>query len=254
MKNILLNISLFCTIGLLITSCTRKDPIVTPVSTTDSGVVKLEFFNNVGASSLNMGNQWYKNDLGDSFKVTKFNYYISNVKLNGSNISYTEPSSYHLIQQIDPSSTSFNMAGVPAGQYTSITFTIGVDSLHNVSGAQTGALDPANGMFWSWNTGYIMLKLEGNSPKSTQANGEFFFHCGGFTGVNSVVRVVTLNLSQTITVTKSGINHIHLTSDVLQLVKSVDFSTLNVIHMPGPDAKMLADNYSTMFTITYAGL
>jgi hypothetical protein len=36
---------------------------------------------------------------------------------------------------------------------TAIKFLLGVDSLKNVSGIQTGALDPAKGMFWTWNTG-----------------------------------------------------------------------------------------------------
>jgi hypothetical protein len=33
----------------------------------------------------------------------------------------------------------------------------------------------------------------------------------------------------------------------------IDFATLNTIHMPGANAKTLADNYADMFTITYAG-
>ncbi len=237
-------------------SCSKKDdPTPAPAG---NGAVKLEFFNYVGSSTLNMNNQWYQNAHGDSFEVSKFNYYISNIKLNGAGNTYAESESYHLLQQSDPTSMSFNVAGVPQGSYTGITFTIGVDSLRNVSGAQTGALDPVNGMFWSWNTGYIMLKFEGNSPKSNQANGYLEFHAGGFSGPNSVVRTVTLNFPTPINVTTSTtINHVHLTADVLALFKSpnlIDFSVMPLMNTAGDNAKKIADNYANMFTISYAGL
>ncbi|PZF72882.1 MbnP family protein [Taibaiella soli] len=233
-----------------LSACHKKD------ETTPTGKVKLEFFNVAGGSNLNLNNQWYTNANGDSFTVSRFNYYISNVSLKSANgATYTEANSYHLVQQEDLTSTSFDMSDVPNGSYSSITFTIGVDSLHNVSGAQTGALDPVNGMFWSWNTGYIMLKFEGNSPKSTQPDGKLMFHCGGFSGANSVLKTITLNFPQAIQVNTST-PHVHLQADVLQLFNSpnkIDFSNLMIIHMPGADAKSISDNYANMFTITYAG-
>lgn len=240
-----------------IAACKKDDDKkVTPDPEPTTGTVKLEFFNRVGSSNLNLGNQWYKNENGDSFTVSKFNYYISNIKLNGEGgAMFTETESYHLIQQADMSSMSFDLKEVPSGKYSSITFTIGVDSVRNVSGAQTGALDPANGMFWSWNSGYIMLKFEGNSPKSPEVGGQLMLHAGGFSGANSVLRTVTLSFPGEITVGSTD-NHLHLEANVLALFKSpnkIDFSATNTIHMPGAAAKMLADNYANMFMVSDAG-
>ncbi|MEO6832154.1 MAG: MbnP family protein [Chitinophagaceae bacterium] len=227
---------------------------------TDTNKVHLEFFNVVGGSNLNLNDEWYKNENGDSFTVSKVNYYISNIKLNGSNgtTSYTEPESYHLVEQSGAlDQTSFDLYGVPYGKYSSVTFMIGVDSIRNVSGAQTGALDPANGNFWSWNSGYIMLKFEGNSPKSNAVDNKLEFHCGGFTGANNTLKTVTLNFPTEIEVTKSGVPHVHLQADILKLFKganTIDFSQMNTIHMPGPNAKILSDNYANMFSVTFAGL
>lgn len=228
-------------------------------SGSDTGQVYLEMFNVVGGSNLNLNNQWYKNANGDSFKVSKFNYYLSNIRLNNeSGVAYTEPNSYHLVEQpTGPGQIAFNMnSGVPVGAYTSITFMIGVDSTHNVSGAQEGDLDPALGNFWSWNTGYIMLKFEGNSPKSPNPDGLVMLHSGGFSGANSVLKTVTIPFETPIVVTKSQEPHVHLQADVLQMFKApngIDFSKIHTIHMPGANAKMLADNYAGMFSITYAG-
>ncbi len=244
---------------LALSSCRYKDKeTVVPVDPAgDSAKVKIELFNMVGASSLNMGNQWYKNEHNDSFEVTTFNYYISNIKLNSASTIYAEDYSYHLVQQSVSSSHSFDLSGVPYGIYTGITFTIGVDSAHNVSGTQSGALDPINGMFWSWTTGYVMLKFEGVSPRSTEANYAITLHSGGFSGVNNVLRTVTLNFPTPITVGSGAENHVHLSADVLALFRSpnvIDFATLSSIHAPGPDAKLFADNYANMFSVSYAGL
>ncbi|PQJ12234.1 hypothetical protein CJD36_000290 [Flavipsychrobacter stenotrophus] len=241
------------------TSCRYKDKnIILPVApVSDSANVKIEVFNMVGTSSLNMGNQWYRNEHNDSFQVTTFNYYISNIKLNSASATYTEDYSYHLVQQSLSSSHIFDLANVPYGTYTGITFTIGVDSAHNVTGTQSGPLDPINGMFWSWTTGYVMLKFEGVSPRSPQANNAIAMHAGGFSGVNNVLKTVTLTFPTPITVGSGAENHVHLAANVLALFKSpniIDFSTLNTIHMPGPDAKLFADNYASMFSVSYAGL
>jgi len=168
MRKIFLSVAALAVICITMNACKPADSD----NPTPTGKVKLEFNNVVGGSNLNMNSQWYKNAHGDSFQVSKFNYYISNIQLNGPDgATYTEADSYHLLQQSDAASLSFDMALVPAKRYNSITLTIGVDSLHNVSGAQQGALDPSNGMYWSWNTGYIMLKFEGISPQSTEAGG-----------------------------------------------------------------------------------
>lgn len=252
MKSILKTAACAAIMIVTFAACNKKDD---PAPA--AGKVKLEFANAVGGSNLNLNTQWYKNEHGDSFRVSRFNYYISNIRLNGpGGQSYTEAESYHLLEQEKPANMSFDMSNVPAGTYNSITFMIGVDSTRNVSGAQTGALDQNNGMFWSWQTGYIMLKFEGNSPKASTPDGKLLLHAGGFSGANSVLRTITLNLPNSIQVSSTAVPHVHLEANLLNLFKSpnvIDFSTMTTIHMPGADAKKLADNYANMFTVTYAG-
>jgi len=254
MRTTIVKLGCFVLLIALASSC-KKKPL--PVSgSTLPGKVKLEFFNNVGASSLNLNNQWYINENGDSFTVSTFNYYISNIMLTGPNgASYTETESYHLIRENDESTRSFDMSDIPAGSYDTVSFMIGVDSARNVEGAQTGALDPQNGMFWDWNTGYIMLKLEGHSPKAT--NGILSFHCAGYYGKFKAQRIVKLALTQAITVSQNATPHVHLTADVLAMFKApnkIDFSTLSAVSTSSAAVAILADNYANMFTITYAGL
>lgn len=254
MKKNIFNLAMIATMAISVLSC-RKDP-ATPTPSPKEGTVLLEFANKVGTENLRMDGTMYKNQNGDDFKVTKFNYYISNIKLNNTDgSSYSETESYHLLEQETPASLSFSLAKVPAGTYKSITLTIGVDSLRNVSGTQTGALDPAKGMFWSWSSGYIMLKMEGTSPQSTAASNELRIHVGGIYGANNTIKTVTLDLPNTITVNGDE-NHIHLNADILKLFGTkniINFATLSVVHMPGADAKKMADNYESMISVALAG-
>lgn len=249
MKNIIKTAGIISLSIATLASCKKDEKNAAP------GSVELGFHNIVGAQDLDMNGKWYLNANNDSFQVTKFNYYISNIHLNTADgSSFAEPESYHLIQASDEASLTQNITNVAAGTYTSITFMIGVDSLHNVSGAQTGALDPLNGMFWSWNTGYIMAKFEGISPQSTQTDHSLTFHIGGFAGAENTIRTVTLTLPQPITINNNAY-HLQINADVAKWFAApniIDFSATNSLMMPGSMAMKIADNYANMFSLEQA--
>jgi len=260
--------SVFLAASLLtVSSCTKKDPPQSPVPAVDTNgtaSVKFEFANKVGSEKLSLNDKWYKNESGDSFQVKKFNYYISNITLVGKTKTYVEQESYHLLQQDSLPTLTFDLKNVPYGEYESISLMIGVDSARNVSGAQTGALDPINGMFWTWKTGYIMLKFEAVSPASTAFNNIVSYHAGGFGGPSGsgfgtdypTQRKVTLTLPSAIKVAGGSENHVHVEANVLSLFKPFVFSfaTTPTIMENSIDSKNLADNYSNMLNVTYSGL
>ena len=57
---------------------------------------------------------------------------------------------------------------------------LGIDSMQTVRTDFAGVLDPIHGMFWTWNSGYINVKIEGISQRPTQKNHIFQMHLGGF--------------------------------------------------------------------------
>ncbi|HEY1039465.1 MAG TPA: MbnP family protein [Bacteroidia bacterium] len=248
-------------IAVILGSC-KKDPNDpqpstpgTPAATT--GSLKIELENMVDTNELVLNTVNYVSANGDTFTVSKFNYFISNIKLTKSDGSvYVESESYHLVKESDASSKTFTIANVPYGTYTAISFMIGVDSARNVSGAQTGALSQNNDMYWNWTTGYIMAKFEGTSPKSPATNHLLTYHMGGFKGVNSVLRTVTPSFnSSTATVSSSVTPEIHMKADLSEWFKNptnnVNFATTHTIHMAGADAKAIADNYQKMFSVEH---
>ncbi len=234
-----------------VTSC-KKDPDPEPTPDT-VGQVNLEFEHVVGSEALALNPQQYTNANGDQFQVTTFKYYISNIVLTKADGTiYKQPESYYLVDEDQPASKLITLKDVPGGEYAGLTFTVGVDSVRNVSGAQTGALDPTQGMFWTWNTGYIFMKLEGYSPQSER--GGLTFHIGGFQKPNNTIRTLSPSLNNSKMLVAAGKEpQVHLKVDVLemfqtpQVIKFADLST----SMGGPSSVTIADNYRDMFRVDH---
>ncbi|MBS1774468.1 MAG: hypothetical protein JST82_16545 [Bacteroidetes bacterium] len=235
--------------------CRKKDDPVTQTPVTTIPQINIIFKNTVDNKPLGLNNTKYQNANGDTFTVSSYQYYISNISLfkdDGS--EYKESDSYHLINESSATSKQLTIKNIPTGDYVKIRFLIGVDSLRNVSGAQTGALDPINGMFWTWNTGYIMARMEGSSPQAGIYPNNLGFHIGGFEGPNNVLRWVTLQLPSKAIVTNSNNTSIYINSNLAEWFKTpltINFSNISSITSSSYGAKMIADNYADMFSIDH---
>lgn len=213
--------------------------------------VEIKFTHFVGDRLIQLDSVFYKNDVNQDFSITKFKYYIGNLSLIRKNGTKYSCDNYFLIDEEKPNSKIISLENVPDGEYTSINFTIGVDSIDNCSGAQSGALDPINGMFWTWNTGYIFLKLEGISDFSSLPNSLYEYHIGGFKEPNYSIREVSLPLYTSLILTSNSKENIEIKADVIEILKSptiIDFSKLPSV-TDFNNATIIADNYKDMFSI-----
>ena len=252
MKNFLLAVMALSVFA--ISSC-KKDKTPEPVTPT-TGSLRITFNNTVDGDPLVLGGPYHWiNAHGDSFYINTYKYYISNIKLTDSNgNTWYEPESYHLVNQADASSFSFVIGNVPNANYTAIQYMIGVDSARNNSGSQTGALDPANDMFWTWSTGYIMAKVEGKSNVSVSSGNNITFHIAGYEGQYASQRVVSPSFgSLTANVSSTTTPVIHIESNLNEWWRNpsvVRFDMMSNVTTTGPNAMIIADNYMDMFTVT----
>ncbi len=217
----------------------------------DNGKLILQFENYVGDKPLIMDTVFYKNSFGQSYTVSMFKYYVGNFHLKNSNGQEFISKGYFLLNQEDKNSMKIIIDSIPQGEYSATSFTLGVDSIDNCSGAQSGALDPINGMFWAWNTGYVFLKMEGKSPASKSTAKQLEFHIGGYKEPNNCIRIIHLKLNQSIQVKEKKTNIVRIKADVSHLfsgANSIDFSKLSSV-TDYRNAKAIADNYSTLFSV-----
>jgi hypothetical protein len=251
---------LYLIFSLYIISCKGPKPVQPvplpainpPVDTT--GTVNIQLSNVVNGDPLILSTSTYTNANNDEFKVNMYKYYFTNIVLEtATGFRWTQPESYYLVDQSNSSSLKLIITGVPRANYTKIEFKIGVDGSRNTSGAQTGALDPAKGMFWTWSSGYIMAKMEGTSPQSSDPGKKVVLHLGGFTGTYSSVRNFSFTFPNTANVTETHSSTINMKNDLAEWFKTpntISFNSTNNLMSVDAESKKIADNYADMFTLT----
>ena len=135
-------------------------------------------------------------------------------------VSYT----HLLINQDDLGASEIQADSIPNGRYVSLKFNVGIDSVRNHSGDQSGDLDPSFGMAWSWTTGYIFFRHEGNYINSFGDTTQLFFHLGTDAAMTEVsVPLDKLDLDGTA-------QKIVIQLDLNELYQYIDFREFGVEH------------------------
>lgn len=246
-----------CALAWFLGACRKQpDPVANtqPVDTTHA--LYLEVTHAFGNQPLELHTKWYRTASDDSLQVNVYRYFISNIELEQADGGrWAAPNSYFLVDEAKPLSKKMSLANVPPGAYTGIRFIVGVDSARNVSGAQTGALDPGSGMFWNWNTGYVMAMLEGNSPQAAASGltGAVIFHCGGFDGRNSSIRSFRFSFPEPVTVKGGARPTVHLRNNLAEWFQTPWTIRLSETAVATDPAKTvpIADNYADMFVLDH---
>ncbi|MBO9204524.1 MULTISPECIES: MbnP family protein [Niastella] len=214
--------------------------------THSSRPVTIIFKHKMGDRELQLFNETYTNPFGEPIIITRFKYYISHLSIAGSDQKETALSDKtFLIDESDPHSKTLVFT-TPVTAPQSLSFVIGVDSVLNISGVQTGSLDPLNGMFWTWNSGYIFARLEGKSDSSHAPAHLVNWDAGGFRPPYNASRKIKLDLLNTtspvITIEADLVKWFNATH-------AIHIAQSPLCHQPGRLAMQLADNYSTMFSV-----
>ena len=190
----------------------------------------------------------YYNSAKEALQINRFMFYTSQWKAINTQDDTIELSKEHYLMNIQDGQSLKLPFQIPVN-VKKIIFNMGVDSIKNTKGIQTGVLDPAKGMFWTWRSGYIMAKLHGTSPQANTAGNRFSYEVGGFQLPYNAVRTIVLALTPMQAHKESLIIPTHLEKwfNGRQLIQ---ISENPNCHNAGKLAMQLADNYATMFTIS----
>ncbi len=165
---------------ILIVSCS-EDKKITPVDITKkpaTGKLELVFETYVDSLPLVLYTQEYLSPANDTFQVQQFKFFVHFQGLSSDTATYKKDNSYNLMYyESERTKTNILFDDVPAGEYHTLKFDIGVDTSNNHTTVHLGELAPGSGMTWDWNTGYKFLLLEGNFSTLTKS-GPLVFHIG----------------------------------------------------------------------------
>lgn len=203
---------------------------------------KITFTAFFGKDALVRDKKYFCPAKGDSISVNVCRFYISKVELLAEHDWVMGTYDYKLIDVFDTASASFNVPYYSHMDIESIRFYLGIDSTTNMAGVGEGDLDPTKGMYWAWQSGFINMKLEGNSSLCVKTKNEFQYHLGGYAAPNNALKIVKLDLSQ-------DIGDLNIKVDVEQFFSRIDIGHISHIMSPSVKAVELSSHAARMFSI-----
>ncbi len=120
----------------------------------------------------------YNNAVGDTFSISKVNYFLSNIVLTDEdNETHTIEGVYY-VDAATASTLVIEFEDVPVATYTSIRFNLGLDAATNTTNNLPSTTEN-NNMGWpdAMGGGYHFLKMEGNYLNAGAQTG-FAMHIG----------------------------------------------------------------------------
>src|SRR5579863_6591259 len=78
--------------------------------------IQVQFRNYVGSAPLKLDSATYKNELGQTYTVSKFKYYVGNITLQKKNGEECHSAQYFLINEEDEASKQIALTDIPEGE------------------------------------------------------------------------------------------------------------------------------------------
>lgn len=216
-----------------------------------SSKVMLHVHSKMGTQDFAYGTE-VSNWEGRKVKFSRVQAYLSGFKFHGDNGMEMIDDSYILTK---PGTMMYEIGQLPNGHYDDFMFSVGVDSTANrltdpASWPSEHALSSNNPdhAFWSWNTGYIFIVLEGQVDTTEAMNGtanaSFVYHVG----LDEMKRDIMFNEHQDV---EDDVT-INVQFDYLKLLDGIDMRASLVTHSMGdgkPMATAIADNVDGAFIL-----
>lgn len=200
---------------------------------------KLDFIPVWGGENLELESRAYTNWQGDTVYIDAFRFYISGIELlENKKVVWSEMNSFHLLDAASPQSLSILLEIPDSLTFPRLRLWLGIDSVSSVSGAMGGDLDPSLGMYWTWNSGYINLKLEGRSSRCPARKQRFQFHLGGYAAPFDSQKCLEFDLAQ------SGNARIYIPVD--EFLRNLDLAETYRVMVPGIQAVNLAQRFAKL--------
>jgi cytochrome c peroxidase len=136
------------------------------VSAADGASLQVEITPKFSGEEVQQASLRYNTSAGERFSITRVSYLVSDLALQRSDGSWLEFSNFVAWLDASQSRNSFRLEKIPASEYRSVRFTIGLNSQMNRADPAKFAADSpmnpnVNGLHWAWQGGYIFLALEG---------------------------------------------------------------------------------------------
>lgn len=171
----------------------------------------------------------------DTVEIKVLKYYITKLQLwQHQQLVYTDQRGAYLIDGLRD--TTYYLANKKP--FDSLSFTLGIDSAIQRRGALGKDLDPTNGMYWAWQSGYIHFKLETHSSN----NKLLQLHIGGYAYPFNTLQRLGFKVSNT--------KKISIQFELLKLLQQINSQKVFKIMSPSAEAVLIASFIAQSLSIS----
>ena len=260
MKRIFLVIT---TILLVFTSCKKEEEIIEGCTdtgsvnyntnaTNDNGSCKynlsLNFTHTINGNLLETNQMIYSNAASQNYSVQTLRYLLSDIKLHSENGTSTLLEEVHYITISDPTTFTLDIQDLNSPNYTGLSFTMGLDSLKNVT---NNYLNESFFPSFSWpdfmGGGYHYMQLEGDYTTAFQV---YATHTGGTGGIdfsftkNFPISLNIVNANTTVTINME-INNWYSNPNIITL------TTDGIMNNANKQSLLKANGITDVFSLFY---
>lgn len=194
-------------------------------------------------SPVNINQQMAQGKGFESLRISMLRFYISDVTfLDDNRIQLKDPHQAHLIDVFDSTRNQVKIDSHHPEGFSALCFTLGLDSILNTSGILEGDLDPVEGMYWTWQSGFIHFKLEGDFTVHDAEERHFEYHLGGYRSPHETSRQVCLRSVRP----KKNWN---IALALERFLEPTVMSENPRLMSPGPDAVRLIERAASLFEV-----
>jgi len=216
----------------MVYSCDKKkeenfdEAIIVP-----TGKVWMHLHNTVGANDVELYNTTYLDANGRGVRLSKAQFYISNIELVKLNDEVV-PAKNILLKTLEEE--SYLIGDISVGNYKAVRFKLGLTEDLNAlapNGLETNELKDTTMWYNSsdYSDGYVFLNAVGEVDTSADFSGQY----ASFDyKIGSSSNLVTVNLPEnTFPVYEGIISYVHLNADYSQLFQNLDIKDLNNLNL-----------------------
>lgn len=250
MKKFIYTLSILTLI--LVSSCNNDSNAI------ETSAIEIIFDNRISSSQdLDLGTTVYVNQNNESVVTNELKYIISNIALtqdNGTVFEYPKEDSYFVINEENSSSLTLNLTGIPIGNYTQISFGIGVDqSKYPLDGGVMNFIPTAEdaGMLWNWAAGYKFIKFEGTFTPQGGTESPFVIHVGSHGQNLDNYKFVMLPLANTINVATGNTAVVNIEAyvqNIIDATNQIKLEDTSDIQVDPVNAPRIAKNLESTFS------
>lgn len=239
---------------ILIHACSKPTDSTPATTQSTTGSLYFHLHTDVDTNEVANYDSVYILTGGRKISVSKAQLYISDIQLvRGDSSVYNVPNTILLkVQEIEP----YFVGNVPAGNYITVRFTVGLDSATNLKTPTPTDTALYNSTMWfdisAQPKGYVFVNFQGSIDTTASANGNNLIPFMYMIGIEANKKQVSMPY-QNFTVLAGQTQYVHMIIDYNKLFTGVNLSNpnnlmiMNLTDNTTTNAKAISNNIPTMF-------